>query len=346
MKIGLYIVLTLFFVIATAVATYIINPATFAFDVFGIHMPKLPIAVWVGLPVAILAIFSVLHIMFYSAKNFLNVRKLKGDAKKLEDSIYWALIGEPSTVSFANEDMRKSAALLSESILKPLSLESNDLTPKIKDTAKIVLKIESGEYVDLKNQKFAKHLSENNYIIEKNNLNHIGSDPTFALKVLDFKDKYSNSLVDAALDKVTDTQDFFTLKKYAKLLGKERFFKLLDRAADSKDDIGLSVEMLKSFIKEYDLNCKDYYKIAKVSLSRFEPDENLDMFKEFMQSDDDSTPSYIYLLFKYEMLDKVKDILEESSEDEYRVFRAFYALKKSKYNYKADEVITINNICK
>jgi len=346
MKIGLYTVLALLFVILTAVATYMINPDTFAFDVFGIHLPKLPIAVWVAIPVALLALISILHMAFYSTKNFFSVRKLRGDAKKLEDSVYWSLIAEPTTVSYSNEDMRKSAAILSESILKPNSIESPDIPSRIRDTAKIILKINSGEYVDLKTQKFAKHLSENNPIVEKNNFNHLDSDPSFALKVIDFKDKYSEELVQKALDKAVETQDFYTLKKYAKDIGKERFFKLVDRAVNSKEDIGFNLEMLKGFISEYDLDCKDYYKIAKVALSRFEPDDNLALFKEFANKDEDAIPSYIYLLFRYEMLDKVKDILDESSEDEYRAFKAFYTLKKGKYNYKIDDVVTGDNICK
>ncbi len=346
MRVGFYTVMAIFFVIATAVATYIINPETYSFDIFGIHMPKLPIAVWVALPVAFLAIASILHIMFYSTKNFFNLRKLRADAKKLEDSVYWSLIGEPTVINYSNDEMRKSSAILSESILEPKSIESNDISPRIKDVAKSILKINSGEYIDLKNQKFTKHLSDNNYIVRKNNFNHIKSDPSFALKVLDSKDKYDEELIDKALDKAIETQDLYTLKKYAKDIGKDRFFKLLERAAHSEDDLGLNVEMLKSFMSEYDLNCHDYFKIVKIILNKFKPDDNLNLFKELSNKNEDAIPSYLYLLFKYEMLDKVKEILEEHGEDEYRTLRAFYALKKSKYNYKIDDIISSENICK
>jgi len=346
MKIGLYTVFALLFVIATSVAVYMINAGTFSFDVFGIHLPKLPIAVWVAIPVALLAVASILHMAYYSTKNFFNVRKWRSDAKKLEDSVYWSLIGEPTAVNYSNEDVRKSMAMLSEAILTPNSYESSELSLRIKEVAKVVVKINSGEYVDLKSQKFSKHLSENNYLKEKNDFNHLEADSQFALKVIDFKDKYSETLVQKALDKVVESQDFYTLKKYAKDLGKERFFKLLDRALNSKEDIGLNLEMLKSFIAEYDLECNDYCKVVKVALSKFEPDDNLELFKELSAKDEDAMPSYLYLLFKYEMLDKVKDILDESSEEEYKAFKAFYTLKKGKYNYKIDDVVTIDNICR
>ena len=345
MRVGLYTVLSLLFIIAVAVGTYLINPGTFGFEVFGINLPKLPIAAWVAMPVAVLVLFSILHMMFYSTKNFFSVRKLKGDSKKLEDGIYWSLIGEPSAVKYANDDMTKAASILAESSLTPNGDDLSNVSDKIKEAAKVIMQINNGEYIDLKKQKFTKHLSDNNPIKEKNNFNHLASDASFAMKVIDFKDKYSDNLVNAALDSVVKTQDMYTLKKYAKEIGKKRFFVLLSRVEEG-EDIGFSEDMLKSFIAEYELDCKDYYKIAKVSLGKFEPDNHLALLKDLSIKDDKATAAYMYLLFKYEMLDKVKDLLDESSDDELKALKGFYSLKKGKYNYKIDDIIGEDTICK
>jgi len=345
MRIGLYIVFSLLFIIAVAVGTYMINPNTFAFGVFGINLPKLPIAVWITIPVVLLAIASIFHMAFYGTKNFFANKKWKSDVKKLEDSIYWSLIKEPTVTSFSNDGMKSAAALLSESYVEPIKLDSSDLSFKLKEVAKVIMSIESGEYVDLKTQKFAKHLTDSNPLVIKNSENHLEADPKFALKVLDFKDKYSDELVEKALDKVAQTQDFFTVKKYAKEIGKDRFFAMLNRVEEG-EDIGFSLDMLKSFISEYNLSCQEYYKIAHITLPQFKPDENLELFKEFIAKDEEAMPSYLYLLFKYEMLDNVKEILEEHTESEYKAFRALFVLKKSKYNFNTSDVITIDNICK
>jgi len=345
MRVGLYTVLSLLFIIAVAVGTYLINPGTFGFEVFGINLPKLPIAAWVAMPVAVLVIFSILHMVYYSTKNFFSVRKLKGDAKKLEDGIYWSLIGEPTSVKYTNSDMTKAASILAASNLVPNEGDLSNVSDKIKEAAKIISKINSGEYVDLKKEKFAKHLSDNNPIKEKNDINHLNSDSAFALKVIDFRDKYSQNIVDKALDKLVESEDAYTLKKYAKDIGKDRFFKLLSRA-NSGEDIGLNQNLLKDFISNYELNCKDYYHIAKFALKSYEPDNNLKLFKELSSSNDKATAAYIYLLFKYEMLDKVKDILDESANDELKALKGFYSLKKGKYNYKIDDIIGEDTICK
>lgn len=345
MRIGLYIVFSLLFIVVVLVGGYLINPATYSFDIFGIHMPALPVAVWLAIPILLLAIFSIFHMLFYSTKNFFTLRKHKTDINKLEDAIYWSLIKEPSAVNYSNSAMKEAAALLSEAYVTPHSLESSNLSPRIKEVAKIVSKIEAGEYVDLKTQKFAKHLSKNNPILLINEHNHLEADPSFALKVIDFKEKHNNSIVEEAYEKVVKSEDLYTLKKYAKELGKERFFKVLQRAQNG-EEIGLNIDLLKSFISQYDLDCKDYYLLAKIALLKFEPDDALALFKELSQKDEHALSGYLYLLFKYEMLDKAKSILEEHGEDELKAFRAFYVLKKSKYNFKISDILSIDNVCK
>lgn len=345
MKIGLYIVSALLFIIGVAVAVYLITPASFSFEAFGIHLPKLPIAVWVAIPVALLAIFSVLHMSFYSTKNFFANKKWRSDAKKLEDALYWSLIKEPTDVNFAIEDIRKSASILSKSELIVKDLEELNVTSRLKEVAKTIAKIFSGEYVDLKKEKFAKHLSKTNSIVLKNEENKLNSDPKYALKILDFKDEYTKDLVEKALDKLVENEDFYTIKKYAKEIGKNRFYKLLERV-EKEEDIGFSIDMLKSYLDAYNLNCQDYFKIVKVTYLKANPDENLALFKELQAKDEDALPAYLYLLFKHEMLDVAKEILDEHNEDEYKAFRALFALKKSKLNFKLDDIININNACK
>jgi hypothetical protein len=348
MKIGLYIVSALLFIIGVSVAVYLVTPASYSFEAFGIHLPKLPIAVWFAIPVALLAIFSILHMSFYSTKAFFASKKWKNDAKRLEDALYWSLIKEPTIVNFAIEDIRKSASILSKSELTVKDLEDLKVTDKLKDAAKVIKKIYDGEYIDLKKEKFAKHLSENNEIVLKNEENKLKNDPKYALKILDFKDKYPKELIQKALDTLVENEDFYTIKKFAKDIRKERFFKLLDRVKNEKEDedLGFGIEILKSYLDAYNLNCQDYYKIAQVTYLKANPDDNLALFKDLQEKDEDALAAYLYLLFKHEMLDKAKEILDEHSEDEYKAYRALYNLKKSKLNIKLDDIINVENACK
>ena len=345
MKIGLYTIAAILFVIATAIAVYMINPGTYSFDAFGIHLPSLPLSIWIAIPVALLAVFSILHMIVYGTKVYLNNKKWKSDAKKVEDAVYWSLIKEPTEVNFAHQDLKRNIALLFHSTLDVKEYDASELTPKIKETLKTIKEIENGKFIDLSRVKFAKHLSEDNEIVIQNHKNHLQEDPNFAIKVIDFKDKYPKEVYELALDKAVETQDFYTLKKYAKELGKERFFKLLSRVT-KKDMLGLSVDILKDFINNYELDCKDYLRLAEKLLEIFTPDENLKLFKELVEKDEKALSAYLYLLFRYELLDKVEDILQEHEDDEYKAFRALLILKRNKHNFKIFDFINEENACK
>jgi len=345
MRIGLYTISALLFVIATAIAVYMVNPGTYSFDAFGIHLPSLPISVWIAIPVALLALFSILHIAVYGTKAYFSNKKWKSDAKKVEDAVYWSLIKEPTEVDFTHNELKRNIALLFHSTLNVKEYDASELTPKIKDTLKVIKEIENGKFVDLSRVKFTKHLSENNEIIIQNHKNHLEQDANFALKVLDFKDKYPAEVCELALDKVAQTQDAFMLKKYAKELGKKRFFVFLQRV-NKKENLGLSMDMLKGFLKYYELECKDYLKLAEKLLELFNPDDNLYLFKELTDKDENAVSGYLYLLFRYELLDKVEDILDEHGDDEYKAFRALLILKRNKHNFKVFDFINEENACK
>jgi len=345
MKAGLYLVASILFIIAVVVATYMINPSTYSFDVFGIHLPSLPIAVWVTLPVAVLAVFSFLHILFYGTRSFFSVKKLKNDINKVDEVLYWSLIKEPTHIKFNNRDLENKIGLLFNSYIDVVDSENLKTTDKLKDVVKIIKKIESGKFVDLKREKFAKHLNQNNSIVIQNEINHINEDEKYALKVVDFKDKYNDKIVQKALDKIVETQDFYTLKKYAKDITKDRFFKLLGRV--QKDNLlGLNIDILKSFMDSYNLDCKDYYRCADAVFKFLEPEKNLEIFKEYAKKDDKATAGYLYLLFRYEMLDKVKEVLDEHSNDDYKAYRGLLTLKRAKHNIKLDDFINEDNACR
>jgi len=345
MKIGLYTISALLFIIATSIAAYMINPGTYSFEAFGINMPKLPIAVWFAAPVALLALFSIAHISYYGTKIFFANKKWKNDAKKIEEALYWSLIKEPTSLKFNHDELKNSASLLSKSQLNIEDIDSIELTPRLKEAAKTIKEIYSGKYIDLKKIKFTKHLSKNNEITLQNQLNQLEADSSFALKVIDTKDNYDNTFVNKALDSIVKTQDFYTLKKYAKELGKDRFMLLLNRA-QNEDNIGFSLDMLKSFISHYKLDCKDYYKVAESCVTKLNPDETLSLFKELSEKNENAQSAYLFLLFKYEMVDKAKDILDEFAEHEYKAYRALYTLKKAKHNYKLADFINADNACK
>jgi len=150
------------------------------------------------------------------------------------------LIKEPTVLNYYHKDIEKSASLLSFATLEPKESENVvKLSQKLKDVLKVLYKIKKGEYIELRREKFAKHLSDSNEIMVANNMNRVKKEPKYALKILEAKDKYDKRLVDLALDKLVENEDFFTVKKYGKILVREIFKLFKERAKRSKVISGL-----------------------------------------------------------------------------------------------------------
>jgi len=345
MKAGLYLVTSTLFIIVVAISSYLINPSTFSFDIFGIHTPSFPIALWVALPVAILAIFSLLHIVYYGTKIFFFNKRLKSDINKVDEVLYWSLIKEPMKISFNNKLLEKNIGLLFNSEINVKSFDELITTSRLKETARTIQKIFDGKWVDLKKAKFSRHLSNDNPIIIQNNINRIKSDVNFAQKVLDFRDRYDDAVFKEAIKKIVEEKDLIFLKKYIKDIDKSAFFNILNRV-DKDNLLGLSIDTIKFYVENLDLDCKDYYKIAEIVFKYLEPEENLSFLKDLSAKDDKATAGYLYLLFKYELIDKVKEILDEQPYDDFKAFRGLFTLKRAKHNIKLDDFINIDNACR
>jgi hypothetical protein len=342
MRLGLYTFAALAFIGLVAGFVYTVAPGNYVLEIAGFNL-NLPIALWIAAPLVVLLILTIFHMLYHGTRNYFVRRKWQRDADTLEDALYWSLIAEPKPHNYAVPHIGQSAALLGSA-----SLHLNDLPegvmPKLAKTAEWIKQIQTGEVVDLKAKKVDRFLSKTNPLRMRNDLNRLKDDPEFADEILRRRDEHAPEVVDAALQSALRTETLFKLKKYATLLNFDDFTVLLDRA-DAGEDIGLTQEMCEYFLEEMTLACSQYMRLVTTAIKAFGPDENLAMFKRYAAENTAAEAAYLYLLFRYEMIDQAKEFLEEHEEDEFIAFRAFYTLKKNKYNYKVRDFITADNAC-
>jgi hypothetical protein len=148
------------------------------------------------------------------------------------------------------------------------------------------------------------------------------------------------------LEEVEDAwEEISRVSKYLSFLDKSHLEILLERA-DRREEIGLSPKTLRIFIERMELECPDYIRIMKTTLRRFTPDENLQFFGRLAEEKEKAQNAYLYLLFEYEMIDRVQKFLEEHDEMEFKPFRALLALKKEKFNFRIDELLDPEIACR
>ncbi len=343
MRLGLYTFASLAFIGLVAGIVYTLAPGNYVLDVAGLNL-NLPIALWVALPLLVLLVLTILHLFYHGTRNYFARRKWQHDADAMQDALYWSLIKQPKPHTYAIPQIREGASLLSSASLELKELPEG-VSSKLAKTIEWVKQIQNGEVVDLKQKKVDRFMEKDNPLLIQNQLNRLSTDADFADEILRSREQYSKPAIDAALEKVLETQTFFKLKKYANLFSFSDLERLLDRA-DAGDDVGLTLENMEIFTEDMDLECPQYMRLVRSAIKAFNPDENLAWFKKAASEHTRAQAAYLFLLFRYEMLDKVKEFLEEHEEDDFVAFRAFYALKKNKYNYKVRDFITAENACK
>ena len=343
MRVGLYTFASLAFIGLVAGIVYTLVPGNYVLEFAGLNL-NLPIALWVVLPLLALLILTIFHMLYHGTRNYFARRKWQRDADTMQDALYWSLIQEPKAHHYTIPQIREGAALLSSAALELKDLPEG-ISAKLAKTASWIKQIQNGEVVDLKKHKVDRFMSKDNPLLVHNQLNRLAEDADYADEILRSRENHAKAAIDAAVEKAVATQTFFKLRKYANLLSFADLEVLLDRA-DAGEDVGLSRENLEAFIEDMELGCPQYLRLVRSAIKAFEPDENLAWFKQLAQDHSRAQAAYLFLLFRYEMIDKAKDFLEEFEEDDFVAFRAFYALKKNKYNYKVRDFITAENACK
>ena len=343
MRIGLYFFFALVLTGLTGAYVHSLHLGNYVHKILGINI-NLPIAGWVILPMVVLLVFTLIHMMYYGTLAYLAKKKWLKDAQTLEDALYWSLLKEPKEHKYLTKAIKNRAKLLSKSTLEVHGTVEG-VSEKITNTIALVKDIERGEYVDLKEKKLEKKLSKENPIYIKNTQNRLDKDPKFIEEVLQGSTSYSKKTVAKALKLFAQKETFYKAKKYAKLFDTENFFVMLERAVDGKEDIGMSEDMIRYFIAELPFGCKEYMHLARLCVKKFTPDTNLAMFKSFQKQDENASQAYLYILFEYEMLDKVEEFLNEHGEKEFVRFRALYTLKKMNNKYNVEGMVSSYAVC-
>lgn len=343
MKIGLYTIFSLILIVIIGVFVHFVDPSRSVQKILGIEF-NLPISIWYILPMLTLLFFTLLHMIFYKVGNYFSHKKFTRDVEALNDGLYWSLLQEPKEQKFMTREIGDGAKILGKSTIN-VTAPIDGLSPKFNEILNLINTIKDGMYVDPKANPILKKLSRENPLNVRNTLNRLDADQKFAEEVLLGKEGYSAEILQKALGLFASRETLFKAKKYAKLFNIENFFVILKRGF-AGEDVGMSEEMIKSFMAELpSFGCNEYMNLAQICIKKFSPDSNLAMFKEFQKKDEDASSSYLYLLFEYEMMEAIEEYLEDHDEGELIRFRALYTLKKMNNKYNANELIGVNTAC-
>jgi len=296
---------------------------------FGVHLPALPIAVLVLVPVVALYIASVLHMLYYSVKSFFKLRNYQKDYDKLIDVIVDELLFKEQKHSFKTPRYELLGQVLENTSMMSkgeLQETSND---KINAVLKVLNELKAGKTVELK--KF--NLSEDNPLVLQNQKNRMMNLDLSAEEILNKSDKYSRDILEKAFFNYAAQAPMYAIEKYQEYITKDALFIILARVNSEEHTLDVPNEFLITLINSLKLSKSDYLSISKELSIHMIPEQRMKLFELLSEQNEAAQEAYLYTLFDLEMIDTAKEFLESIGTEDAMKFRAYLALKEAGHSF-------------
>jgi hypothetical protein len=339
MGIKKYIFSALVLLIIVAGYAFFLESGDYRVEIFNTIF-LLPVAFWIVVPTIVLFVASLFHMLYYSFKQYLTNRSINKDKDKLIELIKDKLIGNPTICKFKSNLFQEVGNILNQLNIS-VSKDDFDAENKIiKNLANKIIKVQNGEYVSLKEFK----LEDNSNLIELNNLNRIKIDDSYCMEILNKSLQYNEQLIEKAFIKIIEDKSFTTIKKLLETLtlNKNMTIALLNTDASYEDQFTFTINEIIKLIEEVNFTKEDYFNIAKKYTNRMSPDQILKLFEDISSKDEEANEAYLYVLFEYEMIDDIREIINNSQKDEFIPYKALLDLKDNGKNYRFDNICYLN----
>jgi len=330
-KMGLktYILASMLFLIVIFGYVHSLELGEYTLTIFG-NSFVFPVSVWMILPTFVLVLVTYLHIIFYGVLRYMKQKFISTDLNTMVDILKSKLIGKEKKATFITKEFKNIAEIfdafdlsVTDNSFSSTNADFNKLISAIKD-------INSGKYVS---QNVIK-LEANSLLSKKNLINKINEQVDFAVDVVKKSDNYDFDIVKLALKNVIKEKSMTTIKKLYKdiKLDKELAFALLQKNIENKE-FGFSDEEIIKIVKNAEFTNDDYLEFAKLYKKELNPDRLISIFEQLSNETEEATTANLYILSELEMLDKLRETLANSSQEDFLAIRALLDLKDSGKHY-------------
>lgn len=336
MGLGKYILGSLVLIIAVAAyAHFGLALGDYRIEIYGTVI-LLPIAAWVVLPTTILFIATVLHLIYYGFKGYLYRRSIHKDEENMLRLLKDKIENKNTQYGFKNTEFENIATVVKQSNICVAVEDFETNSKPIKETVEKIQKINAGEYLTTKEYK----IEANPELEEKNILNHVQNSDDFYLDVLKKNSEYSSAVVKKSFEKLIENKTITTIKKYMNdlPLDNSMITSIFQKDAQKQEEFSLSDEEIIQLISKSTYGEYEYMELAKIYKTSMLPDRIIKLFEKLSSNNEEATSAYLYVLFEFEMVDEIRDILASTSKEEFVPFKALLDLKDSGKHYTLESI--------
>jgi len=340
MQLKRYTIASLILMILVAAAVYSIDNGSISFDLLGMHFPNLPVAFWVIVPLAIMYVASLLHMGVFALVGNFKLRRLNKDHEKMVDALRDALLGVGERNNVYKSDAYKlMGKLIDHSVILPYETLRSVGNEKIDDALQLMRDVKENKKVEIK--KF--HLPSTTSIAIQNNLNRFERGELDADTILSRPDSYGEIVCSKAYQSYVKTASVGSVMKFKHLFTKTSLIDFVQRINASENGIQISNEELAALFAPIKLEANDWIDISEAMSKNMLPEQRIRLFEMLSENNDDAMEGYLYTLYDLQMIDTANEILNNTSNNDYQIFKAYRDLKRANKHY--DIAIFLRRSC-
>ncbi|MBN2869650.1 MAG: hypothetical protein JXK04_01700 [Campylobacterales bacterium] len=327
-------------IILVAAAVYTIDSGSVSFDLFGMHFPNMPIAFWVVVPLIVMYFASLLHMGVYALADNFKLRRMGKDQDKMVDSLRDALLGvSDRNFVYKTEPYKLLGKLIDNSLILPFETLRSVGNEKIDEALELMRDVKEKKKVDIK--KF--HLANTTSIAIQNNLNRLERGEIDPDSVLSRPESYGDIVCSKAFESYVNTASVGSIMKFKRFFTKASLMKFVQRINAAENGIQVSNDELIVLFNGLKLVPNDWIDLSVAMSKNMLPEQRIRLFETISEKCDDAMAGYLFTLYDLQMIDTADEILNNTSHDEYQIFKAYRDLKRANKHY--DIAIFLQRSC-
>ncbi|NOX15511.1 MAG: fatty-acid--CoA ligase [Epsilonproteobacteria bacterium] len=323
MGIKRYVLLSIVYMLAIGLYVYSFNGDKYTLDLYALSV-NLPIAIWIVVPTFILFLASISHLAFYSFKDFFYNRALQKDYDTFINVSKSRIIGEESNLKFKTKWFKTPGQVIKIfGYMKKADIQNLE-NEELKQYCQLVDDIQNGKYEDIKKYK----LSSENELFIQNEKNKLKDEPKYCYSILKNCKNLDSKLCKLAYNELVSIGTFSEIKKYDFHIDKAIFRRMMERYLDEEDDFDIDINSIEKMLEQFNANSEDYLELAQEIKVKLDPDALIKLFRKlYNEKGQLAANAYLYTLYELQMIDKVREILDNSDEDEFLKFKTLLFLR-------------------
>ena len=178
------------------------------------------------------------------------------------------------------------------------------------------------------NSEATYKLRQDNPLVIQNQLNKLNSNPKMASEILrdESCDKQSK-LYKKAWEITLSTAAYAEIQRLNLPLEEKDILLILSRYASEEDALYMENDALENILKNEVLSRAGLVEAAKILQKKLTPDGVIALFEKLYNNKAEASYAFLYLLFELQMIDRAREILENSDGDDFKEYKLLLFLR-------------------